>query len=796
MSHPVTISPSPELLAPAGSLEAFFAALDNGADAVYLGLKDFSARAKAKNFTLADLEKMLAYARSRQRRVYVTLNTLVKERELPQLVETLAALEALAVDAVILQDLAVWRLARRHFPALELHASTQLTIHNAAGARQLEQMGFARVVLARELSLEEIAAIRRQASIGLEHFVHGAHCFSLSGQCSFSSWLGGMSGNRGRCAQPCRRRYRHSGGDGYHFSPNDLSAIELLPELAAAGISSLKIEGRMKSAEYVASVVRAYRQVLDAAPTARQGAVGAARELLKGSFGRLPTRGFLTGPAPADMVQPHLHGATGRMLGRLESCAAGRMTFVTREGLRRGDRLRVQPASDRPGTGFTIREMSLGQRSVNQAAAGSRVSVGTPPEAAFRKGDMVFQVASGETATVSEAACRKRLAAARSAPATIDLSISFPDTGIIELAASGAGVALTRRYPLTCYPASERPLSVASLEKVFRRSGELPVALGALQAGSLPAVVIPPSELNGVRRAFYEELAGALGAGRDRSKAERLQKALADLLPASTPRTVAKATLCVGLGAPRDLHVLRDAGVDEVALPLTVGALARLETGGRGDARQLNRIVWELPPAIFDGDWPAFQNEVTALTGRGFRRFRLQNLGQFQLFPEGASLELEAGARLFSLNSQALLAWREFGCAGAVACLEDDRDNLADLLRRPAGIPLAVTVYANPVLMVSRIPLKGVKPERPLVSDRGEGYRVSQRGGLTSVRPEQDFSLLGHLGELRAAGCSRFLVELAHLGPFSPAGRQVLAALGKDQPLAGSSPFNYLLGMT
>jgi putative protease len=357
-------------------------------------------------------------------------------------------------------------------------------------------------------------------------------------------------------------------------------------------------------------------------------------------------------------------------------------------------------------------------------------------------------------------------------------------------------VALTRRYPLTCYPASERPLSVASLEKVFRRSGELPVALGTLQTGLLPTVVVPPSELNGVRRAFYDELVEVFGVGQERRKASRLQQALADLLPAAAPRPAARATLCVGLGAPRDLHLLRDAGVDEVALPLTAGALARLETGGRGDTRQLDRIVWELPPAIFDGDWPAFQNEVTTLTGRGFRRFRLQNLGQFRLFADGAGLELEAGARLFSLNSQALLAWRELGCASAVACLEDDRDNLVDLLRRPAGIPLAVTVYANPVLMVSRIPLKGVKTERPLVSDRGEGYRVTQRGGLTSVRPEQDFSLLGYLHELRAAGCGRFLAELAHVGPFSPAGRQVLAALVKDQPLAGASPFNYLLGMT
>jgi len=790
------LSSKPELLAPAGSLEAFFAALDGGADAVYLGLKEFSARAKAKNFTLADLDRMQAYARSMQRRIYVTLNTLVKERELPQLVETLAALEAMQVDAVILQDLAVWRLARRHFPGLELHASTQLTIHNTAGAKLLEQLGFTRVVLARELSLEEIAAIRRETDIGLEHFVHGAHCFSLSGQCSFSSWLGGMSGNRGRCAQPCRRRYRHAGGDGYHFSPNDLSAIELLPELAAAGISSLKIEGRMKSAEYVANVVRAYRQVLDAVPAARPAAVATAKEQLKGSFGRLPTRGFLVGTNPADMVQPHLHGATGRMLGRLEVCAQGRMTFVTREPLQKGDRLRVQPASDRPGTGFTIRELSLVRRPVSRAEAGARVTVGTPPDAAFRKGDLVFQVASGETATSSEAACRRRLQGVRPVPVTMDLAISFPETGAVELTATAFGLVMTRRYPVSCFPASDRPLSAASLEKVFRRTGEAPFDLGVLDTGPLPAVVIPPSELNAVRRDFYAEFAGELARERTRSKGGRLRQALADLLPAALPRPAAKATLCVGLGAPRDLHLLRDPAVDEVTLPLTPGALSRLEAGGRGDSRQQQRIIWELPPAIFDFEWPAYQAEVTQLAGRGFRRFRAQNLGQLALFAGLPDLEFEAGARLFSLNSQALLAWRELGCAGAVACLEDDRDNLADLLRRPTGIPLTVTIYANPALMVSRIPLKGVKPDRPLLSDRGEAYRVTQRSGLTTVRPEQDYSLCGHLAELRAFGCSRFLVELAHVGPFSPGGRQVLAAIARDQDLPGTSPFNYLLGMT
>jgi putative protease len=366
----------------------------------------------------------------------------------------------------------------------------------------------------------------------------------------------------------------------------------------------------------------------------------------------------------------------------------------------------------------------------------------------------------------------------------------------MELTATGAGIALTRRYRVTSYAATERPLSAASLEKIFRRSGDQPFTLHTLHTGALPAVVVPPSELNTVRREFYAAIAEALGAGQARTRRERLQQAQADLIAPAPVRPAAKPIICVGLGAPRDLHLLRDPQVDEVALPLTPGALTRLETGGRGDARQTARILWELPPAIFDGDWPAYQEEVTLLAGRGFRRFRLQNLGHFPLFAGLADLELEAGARLFSLNSQALLAWRELGCSSAVACLEDDRDNLGELFRHPAGIPLTVTVYANPVLMVSRIPLKAVKTERPLLSDRGEAYRVLQRGGLTSVRPEQDFSLLGHLAELRTLGCCRFLLELAHHGPFTPTGRQVLFALAKDQPLAGTSPFNYLHGMT
>ena len=207
------VSP-PEILAPCGSLEAFFAAMESGADAVYAGLREFSARARAKNFTLGQMARMLAYAHQRGRKIYITLNTLVKEQELPQLVETLAELAKLRVDGVIVQDMAVARLVRSHFPSIPLHASTQMTIHNLPGVKLLEAYGFERVVLARELQLADIAAIASQTSAELEIFVHGALCFCVSGQCHFSSLLGGHSGNRGRCAQPCRRLYSHRGKEG------------------------------------------------------------------------------------------------------------------------------------------------------------------------------------------------------------------------------------------------------------------------------------------------------------------------------------------------------------------------------------------------------------------------------------------------------------------------------------------------------------------------------------------------------------------------------------------------------
>lgn len=794
--HEIGPAKTPEILAPAGSLETFFAALDSGTDAVYLGLKDFSARAKAKNFTLEDLERMIAYAHRESRRVYLALNTLVKERELPRLVDLLAAVEAMGIDAVILQDMAVWRLAREFFPALELHASTQLTIHNTAGVRMLEKMGFTRVVLARELSLAEITAIHRQSSLDLEHFIHGAHCFSLSGQCSFSSWLGGMSGNRGRCAQPCRRRYHYKGRDGYFFSPNDLSAIDLLPELADAGIMSFKIEGRMKSAEYVANVVSAYRQVLDAPPGNRSEALTAAKQLLKASFGRPPTRGFLPGHQPTDMVNPSTTGATGIPLGQIESVDRHQASFTSREPLCKGDRLRIQPASDRPGTGFTLRELLIGRKNVSMAPAGTRVTTAVPPGLAVQKGDTMYKVASGQAYTLSESAGRKRLARVTPGKLEIRLSILMPTNDSLQVTAHGPGISLTRDYPVEGFPAREQPLSAEILEKVFQRSGDTPFAMSKLSCATFPPLVIPPSRLKTIRREFYRELADQLSSPIEQPQGNLRSAARQSLIPARSAVTVVDPVFSLGLGKASDLRILKTPGIGAVSLPLLPGGLQRLENASRGLARETDRIVWELPLAIFDEQWADYQQEVEELLARGFQRFRLHNLSQFQLFEQYTVAGLEAGSRLFTLNSQAALAWQSLGAVAATLYVEDDRANMADLLGRDLDLRLQVVAYASLPMMVSRVPLGGLKQDRPVLSDRDEAYRVESRDGLTIIRPEQDFSLIGHLAELNRLGCTQFIFDLAHCSPFSAQGQKILNAAGLDRKLADTSTFNFTQELT
>lgn len=283
----------PEILAPVGGEEQLVAALRCGADAVYFGLQDFNARRNASNFNTDNLEDVIRRCHERLVKVYITINTLVLEDELENAKKLVDVVAKAHADAIIVQDFAVAAYAKANYPYLKLFASTQMAVHNSEGVKLLTDFGFDRVVLARELSLKEIKAIIDSTQADVEVFVHGAHCMSLSGNCYLSSMIGGRSGNRGLCAQPCRLDCKTCGRD-YALSLKDMSYVSHINELADAGVGSLKIEGRMKRAEYVAAAVTACKNALEHKAY--------DLDVLQSVFSRSGfTDGYLTGKRGLDM---------------------------------------------------------------------------------------------------------------------------------------------------------------------------------------------------------------------------------------------------------------------------------------------------------------------------------------------------------------------------------------------------------------------------------------------------------------------------------------------------------------
>lgn len=360
----------PELLAPAGHIESFHAALENGADAVYLGLKRLSARAGATNFSLDELSFLVPYAHGRNVKIYVALNSALTAMDFPGVLDLLQSLEDLQVDALIVQDPGIFFLVRKFFPKLKLHASTLMTIHNSAGVNQLERIGASRVVLARELTMEEIRQISENTEAELEIFVHGALCYSYSGLCLASSFRGGHSGLQGRCAQPCRLNFHQGRKEGYFISCNDLCALSLMPRLKQLRLAALKIEGRMKTADYIANVVRAYRMVLDADPAREKEAIAGGQTLLDASPSRRLTQGYFTGNYNTEVLSPHRSGSSGLWVGTVKQGGEEGVLVELRHELRAGDRLRPESRSGKEEEAFTVtrisspdgRELPLGRR--------------------------------------------------------------------------------------------------------------------------------------------------------------------------------------------------------------------------------------------------------------------------------------------------------------------------------------------------------------------------------------------------------------------------------------------------
>lgn len=373
-----------EILAPAGSMESLIAAMNKGADAVYLGGNKFSARAYASNFDNDNMIKAVDYVHSYGAKVYVTLNTILKENEIEEAVRYVGFLYEIGVDAIILQDLGLFKRIKDEFPDFEIHASTQMTIHNGEGALFFKEKGFHRIVLSRELSIDEVKYISKDLGIETEIFVHGALCISYSGQCLMSSMIGGRSGNRGRCAQPCRMEYTLKGLNSgerkaYLLSPKDTCTIENVKDIIDSGTYSLKIEGRMKRAEYVAGVVDNYKKAVDKELYKTEYNVNKGkRELLqlfnRGGF----SNAYLHKNLGKDMMSFKHPRNTGVPLGKIEKTGA----IILKEDISLGDGFRFRD------TGFNVNKIMKDGIEVKEAKRGEKVKIFPT---AYKTGDEIFK---------------------------------------------------------------------------------------------------------------------------------------------------------------------------------------------------------------------------------------------------------------------------------------------------------------------------------------------------------------------------------------------------------------------
>ena len=520
----------PELLAPAGDWAMMHAAVLNGADAVYFGLEDFNARRRAENFTLAQLGEVMDYLHDHNVRGYVAFNTLVFPDELGRARQFAAGIAAAGADAAIVQDLGLMRLIHQVAPTLPLHASTQATQTHAAGIAMLAELGVSRVILARELSLKQIA-LARASGLEVETFVHGALCISYSGQCLASEYLWGRSANRGQCGQACRLPYRLL-CDGqpladkrYPLSPQDLCTYDLLGQLTGLGVTALKIEGRLKGPHYVAAVVQMYRAAIDAAaagepfrPTADH------RAQLAATFSRGYTHGFMDGPAGADLVAGESPASRGVLIGTVVTIDRQAVIVALADD--------VETTRIRPGDGLAFGDdddSAQGGRVYDAAPAQDRYSWGGDDSnrrrllrLGFGSGDIDFgHLKAGQRVwKTDDPQVQKQLEASWSRdvvvhPRPLDFDLTATVGGPVTLTARDqAGRTAQAQWAGPAQAATKHPISAATAAEQLGRLGGTPFALGQVRLMTSPGqapqdtleALVPKSVLNDLRRQVVEQM--------------------------------------------------------------------------------------------------------------------------------------------------------------------------------------------------------------------------------------------------------------------------------------------------
>lgn len=714
-----------ELLAPAGAFDIALSAFGAGADAVYVGLDAFSARASAVNFSADELSALMRVSKAKGKKVYVTFNTLLTDAELHEAAERLALLEELAPDALIVQDLGVARLVRRHFPSLALHASTQLAAHNLEGVLALKDLGFSRVVLARELPIEDIRSIARRCGCEIEVFVHGALCYSISGLCLFSAMERRRSGNRGRCAYCCRLAYTDaSGRRSLPFSMKDLRLDDRLDALQDAGVASLKIEGRMKSALYVASAVSRYRDILDGR------APSVSREDLETVFSRATTHLYADGwrGDPDGPIDPGNLGHRGAPVGfakRITKDRDGRswLRFHTSRAIEKHDGLQFTARGAQtltedgraPGTGIGEMRLAISRKSAFSAPAGSDVEIEIAPDLAERLSSM------GPISSV-EVRCSMSNAVKRRFPAPPYRESDYPGVNAIDVNVdiSADGVMAASRgesaaMPLPSVQKAENPERTAeAVRRCFAKLGGTAWTLGHLSLSNPDRLFVPASLLNELRR----NLVAALDSAREARLAGKISEVRSQIesdAAASDGDRAALRTVKIRIG-----QSVPPGDWDEVIVAV----------GHAGDVPDLGRSArLALPVFTRERDFSRLRGRVKALLRAGYAKWEAADLAGLRMLKSCGVDDVTADWTAYAFNSQSARALAELGAKRCVASPESD----ADIPR--CAIPVERLVQQSTPLFISVTRPAAKDPARLTDPSGGELTSFELDGLWITTRP-------------------------------------------------------------
>lgn len=710
-------NPVPELLAPAGNALCALAAFDAGADAVYCGLGKFNARERSENFTPETMGKLIAYAHSIKRKVYVTFNTVIKENELPEVAENLALLAALEPDALIVQDLGVARMIREYFPELTLHASTQMGFHNSTGIAFAKKMGAERVILERQMTMDELRAVReKNPDTELEVFIHGALCCSLSGQCLFSSYLGGYSGNRGFCKQPCRRRYFSNRGNGFFFSPQDLETLELIPELRKTGIDSLKIEGRLRQGDYVYNTVKAYRMVLDAPEsTPSNELLGEARSLLSKSCGRKWSKGFFFEDSMQNLIIHDNIGSAGMLAGSVSKTAPNGFVCTVRKKIHIGDRIRIQPPSGDDGPALTLTKMFVNNESVRKAMPNDEVFICFDREVPPR--GIIYKI--GESYPDHSARFEKLPPQKKRVDLELKLSRSHFSAQVLNSA-----VKCSYEEDIELSEAQKQPLTAEKLISEFSAADSDCFALGKCRIELEDGLFVPSAILKELRRSVWAEIKGSISPD--------------DLFKPGAE----------GLGKfALDYRKMSVFSYGDAIVPETVAVKPNGAIPGNPKARTATS-VFDVNKSTYQAILPEFTPEfrldglkkaIANAYKLGIRSFRVQSLFEFELLKEYKDIDIVAADPIPICNSIAVNELQKYSTTSFQAHAELDKKALENL-RDHAVMPMEVYRLGRIPLLVTRavIPTEGnIKDTRT----NEFSIRFDKRSLLTRIYPLKVISI-------------------------------------------------------